>query len=109
MRSSATDPAATSAGRAIAIREAVRGAMGKATRVEHRWCDDDGDGSFLTVIYRIEGYEKRLWTRAFWSMPITSEEQRREIEPCMLRLADEEADWCAEHPEDVPTAEWAFT
>ena len=83
--------------------------MSKATRVKHRWCDDDGDGSFLVGIYQIEGYEERLFTKAFWSMPITSEEQRREIEPYMLRLADEEADWCAEHPEDVPTTEWAFT
>ena len=83
--------------------------MSKATRIEHRWCDDDGDGSFIVATYRVEGHEERLFSKAFWAVPITTEEQRREAEPYLLGVADADAEWCAENAEDLPTAQWAFT
>ena len=81
--------------------------MGKVTRVDHRWYDciheehegEEWEHSAIVATYRLEGYEERLFAKVYHSEPITSEGQRREIEPILLRLADEEAEWVAENPD----------
>lgn len=81
--------------------------MGKATRIEHRWNLHTFDLDDATIIarYKVEGHEDHLFVRTYWSGPADTEEERQAIEPSLLRMADEEAEWAAEHPDDVPTAE----
>jgi len=85
--------------------------MSKATRIGHKWNLDifDRDDAFVFARYDVGGHDPRLVVRVYWSGPADTEEQRQEVEPMLLRMADEEAEWFAEHPEDVPVSEWAFT
>jgi len=81
--------------------------MGKATRIEHRWYNGlTPEDSAIIATYRVEGRDDRLFVKTLWSEPFPDETQRQEIEPWLLRMADEEAEWFAERPDDVLTAEW---
>lgn len=91
--------------------------MAKITRVEHRWIDrvpaewegDKWEYSVIIATYRVEGRDDRLFVRSFWSEPITSEEQRQDVEPALLRMADDSAEWAVEHPDELEAknARWA--
>jgi hypothetical protein len=83
--------------------------MRKVERINVRWYDhvpaDEGYehlGPYSVIVakYSVDDGSAFLSVKSFYSVPITSEKQRAEIEPILLKGMDEEAQWCAEHPPD---------
>ena len=81
--------------------------MDKVKRIGHKWIlhTFDCDDAYVLATYEVEGHTEHLVVRTYWSGPADTEEQRQEAEPMLLRLADEEAEWAAGHPDDVLKAE----
>ncbi len=82
--------------------------MGKATRIGHRWKRDHvaKDDFAFYATYRIDGRDGRLIVKVPWSLSVPAEVHRQDIEQVFLSMADEEAEWCAENPDDVPVRAW---
>lgn len=86
--------------------------MSKATRIGQRWMAHDSfeqDISAFYVTYQIDGRDAELLVKIPWSGPLPDDDKRRNLALAFIAHADRVAEWAAEHPDDVPTAEWAFT
>jgi hypothetical protein len=82
----------------------------KFTRLDYRinsYALFDSNAALLMVCYEIEGQPNRLEIQMYADAQIVDDPAYREA---LLTLCDEEAEWAADHPGDVPTydPEWVI-
>ena len=80
--------------------------MPKVTRVDERWLyhhSFNDDRVLLIARYQVEGCDRQLETQAYYSPESLEGEEGEQVKAWALETADVNAQWAAEHQDDVPT------